>query len=369
MRMVYTNRCQSIHTTIEVYDFFSKQSSKTISNILTQVASYPENPRIPKILIQTKASHKIRVIYDLDQLHHILQSCNLSHMALPNNHSSNFDLINLIFILYNSTKIYNECFAIGTRLASWTTCRTRVNMQNRYTLNKEQSFVLRPEDLTKIIDTLQNSKLNLDYITAYCNDDVNRHFDSLCEFLRYANAKGKEINSLHIHFGSTERDRSVLILFLSQRLFSVINVTISAPNHIYYTLRDEMDDIFSGIRPLYHFFAHATYAVLVNFFLFLIYFGLIVLWFDGFIKSDFVKTLFNVENSEFIRLIGYIISLGLTGLVSYCSFRVYHYLFPKGVFAIGQGASRYKSQQEILKWVVYAFIPLLLTAFIKLVFF
>ena len=87
-------------------------------------------------------------------------------------------------------------------------------MQSQYTLEKDQPFILRPEGLTKLINTLQNKKLILDGITAYCKDDASRHFDSLCEFVGYENAKRKEIRSLHIHFKSTEGDQRVTILFM-----------------------------------------------------------------------------------------------------------------------------------------------------------
>ena len=45
-------------------------------------------------------------------------------------------------------------------------------MESRYSQSKEQAFILRPEDLKKLISILQKRELNLESITADCKDDV-----------------------------------------------------------------------------------------------------------------------------------------------------------------------------------------------------
>ena len=56
-------------------------------------------------------------------------------------------------------------------------------MESLYSHSKQQAFILRPESLEKLTNTLQNRGLNLENITANCKDNVSRRFKLLDEFL------------------------------------------------------------------------------------------------------------------------------------------------------------------------------------------
>ena len=66
---------------------------------------------------------------------------------------------------------------------------------------------------------------------------------------------------------------------------------------------------------------------------------------------EFIKTLFNIEKSN--RISEYIIQAVFTIITAIPLFYSYvpivRYLLPRGVFAIGQGASRFEFQQKVFE--------------------
>ena len=116
------------------------------------------------------------------------------------------------------------------------------------------------------------------------------------------------------------------------------------------------------MRPWYNFLRSTISTLLVGIFG-IIVLVVFVLWFHKFIQSLF-NIEFNIENNEFIPYVGHI-TLILVIIFIYPAIRVYNYFFPSGIFAIGQGASRFDFQQKLLKWIVGT-VPIL--GILKLIF-
>ena len=233
-------------------------------------------------------------------------------------------------------------------------------MEIRYDQNKRQAFILRPENLKKLINTLQNRELNLKNISIDCRDNISRKFNFLDDCLGYENAKGKEINSIHIHFESTDYNQRVSIHFMAETVWSFIGVSIDVSDSIFHNLKGEIDDVLSGMCSWYHFLTHPICSFLAGGSVVIIFFLFILIWF-----YKYIQTLFNIENGTYLMVMIPVLAswIGIANI----SIRIYHYFFPGGVFAIGQGASRFEFQQKVLKGIIGILVSILVGSVVKLV--
>ena len=240
-------------------------------------------------------------------------------------------------------------------------------MQSFYTQREKQpSFILRPCTLKKLFDTFQNYEMKAVEINAICRGSILHKFESLDELLQYENPKSNEIVGIDLFFISTDPDQESLAKLRLVGGFggAMMDLSIDASSDRILTLKKNINDIFSGIRTRYHFLTPSTIALLTG-----LSSGLLIsivchLW-----AFELIKTLFNIEKSN--KISEYIIQLALFVVtvipLLYTYVPIVSYLLPRGVFAIGQGASRFEFQQKVLKWVIGIFTSISLAIIMKLV--
>ena len=238
-------------------------------------------------------------------------------------------------------------------------------MQSFYIQNEKLPFILNPHTLKKLINIFQNHEMKVVNIEALCSGYILHKFESLDELLQYENPKNNEILAIDLFFISTNPDQegSAKLNFIGGFGGSIVKMSIEASNNYILPLKKNIDDVLSGIRPRYHFLTPSRLALLIGFSL-----GILLVIVGQLWVYEFIKTLFNIEKSNKISeyIIQAVLSIIILIPISYFSAPVISYLFPRGVFAIGQGASRFEFQQKVLKWIIGIFTSILLAIFISL---
>lgn len=221
-------------------------------------------------------------------------------------------------------------------------------MNVNYSEELSQAFVVGPDELKKLVDLLQE-RIGKVSISADCIDKIQREFTTVKDLIDYENPKLKRI--CRIYLSAREGfEKSATITFRDSSPFSGgISLSITAREDVVLRLKDKMLDIVAGTRPWYNLLARfdsATLTGLVFYFLFFLI---------GIILSTFIAFKFGLisDSKEEMELGDQLEALiFLTSIIFpivYFAFlsKLLEWLFPLGVFIIGQGKSRFKN----LKWV------------------
>jgi hypothetical protein len=222
-----------------------------------------------------------------------------------------------------------------------------------YTTDLQYAFVASPDALKKLATLLNNRVGNLT-IRADCADDASREFTSIRELLAYENAKPKEIR--RIHFSARSDDftkRASIDLFGSQ--WRGISVDYHARDDVISRLRTDTLDIIEGMRPWYSPVHRVDFVSLGFFAYFVLWFGLLAL----IAMNIFPESDSNPQSSPRSRAIAQLIIFGSIGLLFVSGIMLNRFrdsVFPRAVFMIGQGHSRFKQLEKFQWGGVIAFV-------------
>ena len=221
-----------------------------------------------------------------------------------------------------------------------------------YSDELKHAFVVSPADLKKIVELLEKriGKVN---ISVDCVDKIERKFNTVKDLVAYENSKSKRISRLHLRFLADDHSKSATIVFRDPFWpLEAVSIDIIGREDVVSRLKENVLDVLSGMRPWYNWIARVN--LLITFTIVLIFLFIILtifIFFEWIPVSDSAPSNSGIVKGNAISiLIPLSTLLCLLGLHRFRGF-----LFPKIVFAIGQGESRFKLLEKIRWGVVISF--------------
>ena len=208
----------------------------------------------------------------------------------------------------------------------------------------KSAFVLRSDAVNRVWAILE-STIGSVAATARCADNARREFGSLSQLLAFDNAKAKEIRSLQFSARSKDFKRRGGVTFGDWG--DTISVTLSAQeDDEILQVREELKDVTDGTRAWYSLISRIDVPI-----------GLIVsmfvLWLVGSLAiGESSEPRRGLELGQAALLAAQV--LGVAGALCFFGWvlwRLHARYFPRAFFALGQGAERYKVDDN-MRWVV-----------------
>ena len=229
-------------------------------------------------------------------------------------------------------------------------------MNVNYSEELSQAFVVGPDELKKLVELLQN-RIGKVSISADCIDKIQREFTTVKDLIDYENPKSKRI--CRIYLSAREGfEKSATIAFRDSSSFSGgVSLSITAREDVVLRLKDKMLDIVAGTRPWYNLLAHSDLATPTGF-VFYFLFLLVVIVLSTFIAFKFGLISDSKEGMEFEdQLRSFILLTCIIFPIVYFTFfsKLLKWLFPSGVFTIGQGESQFETLKRVQWGVVISF--------------
>lgn len=219
-------------------------------------------------------------------------------------------------------------------------------MSIEYSKQMQCAFVIGVCQLKTLTKLLQDSVGDIVLSTSY-EDGITREFKTIDDLIAIQNPKSRKIHRIELNAKSDKFLKSARINFESKNILT-ISVKIDVDEDALPKVRNDLQDIIEGMRPWYDVLSRypVPYSLGVSAFIAF----LIPLIFKEHVLS--IGNKLNVESAgEAVSLILYLSVM----VFMYPLYKLFSNCFPHGVFAIGQGISRYNR----LKWfhgIIAAFI-------------
>ncbi len=223
-----------------------------------------------------------------------------------------------------------------------------------------QAFVLTGTDLKNLHTHLQRWVTNFSF-DIMCHDSLTREFSTLDELLRFENPPKKDVKTLRIRAHSDDHQNRVLIT-LDRDSSRNVYIYIEGNEESAVAMNDSIEEALTAVKPWYSQLAGINiYIVLLAIVLvpsatvvFLVALGLVKLT---------AAPSFGLVASVTSIMKG--LALGMMPLVfGFVLHKIQSKVFPMGVFAIGQGAKRYRDKEIVRTIVVVAFFISLVSSII-----
>ena len=230
-------------------------------------------------------------------------------------------------------------------------------MNVSYSKDFPHAFVVGPDELKKLVELLQK-RIGKVGIHADCADDLSREFKTLKDLITYENPKPKEIRSIRLNARSDDYSKSATIVFrMPPRHSSGISIDITGREDVVSRLKEEILDIIVGIRPWYGVmyrinFVNPVWVVLgillvVGILLTFSFLFLALGWMPAVPEANRKDLVSRLRSIRTVLLIPQVIFF----VIAVFSNKILKSFFPKAVFTIGQGKSRFEHQEKV-RWVV-----------------
>ena len=210
-----------------------------------------------------------------------------------------------------------------------------------------ESFVLDEEQVRSLAKILQNC-VGESSISAACADDATRSFESVDKLLEYENARSRRIISLSLYsraekYTPEETSIGIDITCSTNPTWRTTHISVSVKGVEEWasiTMR-QLDEVVAGSRPWYSWISKIN--------AFLLWGPFAVTLFVPFVQAELIPSP--------ITIWGLITLGGLSFWPAWGAAYAIRYLFPSGVFLIGQEKARHKTKERV-RWMV---IPLAIT--------
>jgi len=243
------------------------------------------------------------------------------------------------------------------------------DMSVNYSEELSQAFVVGPEELKKLAELLQK-RIGEVSISADCTDKIQREFSTVEELIDYENPKSKRIGRIYLS-AREGFEKSSTIAFRDSSSFSEgVSISITASEDVVVQLKDKMLDIVAGTRPWYNLLARFDSATLTGFVFYLLLLVVVIIL-GTFIAFKFGFISDSKEEIEFGDQLEAVISVTsvIFSIVYFVYFpKLLKWIFPSGVFTIGQEKSRFETLKRVQWSVVIAFMVSLAAGVVLLIF-
>lgn len=227
-------------------------------------------------------------------------------------------------------------------------------MKGRYSEELSHAFVVRPDELKKLVELLQKRIGKVD-ISADCVDKIEREFDTLKELITYENSKSKRIRRIHLSARSDNYSKSATIVFRDSFLMGV-SINVNGREDVVSRLKEDILDIVAGMRSWYGVIHRVNffYVFLISWLILLIirilsYISALALKFKWVPVDEILTSLAALPQGWLAILAILLIVLGIF------SNNLRDFFFPPIIFAIGQGEARFKRKEQLQWGIVITF--------------
>jgi hypothetical protein len=227
-------------------------------------------------------------------------------------------------------------------------------MDSSKTVAKKQAFVLSPNELRLIHDLFPQAARIVIKIT--CKDEILRNYKSLEEFLEFENPPQKEITDLFFMALSEDASNTTTVHLRNSEGASIVLILKGQEEYVTTTL-SKLEDRLSSMKPWYA--SIARHSATVVFLLAQVPFirQLIKTHNSSYTLSNLVS---DVSRTPLPQLFLYAILLVILAIIMAFLFnlvdRARKYIFPMGVFAIGQGVNRHQNREILRGLVILGFV-------------
>ena len=230
-------------------------------------------------------------------------------------------------------------------------------MNVNYSEELPQAFVVGPDELKKLVELLQK-RIGEVSISADCIDKIQRKFSTVKELIDYENSKLKRICRIYLSAQSDDYSKSATIAFRDSSSFSGgVSLSITAREDVVLRLKDKILDIVEGTRQWYNLITRFFDVANIKHWIVYILFVFLIVILIGFLAFKFGLISDDKEGIEFRNQVTVFITFPSVIFLIVCfTFlpKPFKWLFPSGVFTIGQEKSRFKSLQRV-QGVITAF--------------
>ncbi len=227
----------------------------------------------------------------------------------------------------------------------------------RKKLDRYLPFVLEGSDLFKLEGILQQ----FGPVTCWmrCEDGITRKLE-VREILKYENPPDAQIRSIELAAGGPGLGGILAparIEFAASHLENVQG-HLQGPEADVFSVSGRLDAVLAGLKPWYAWLSmrEALFFLFPYIVFFLVLNGLVALWVLGWIDAS--QLLSGARPVYAAWLMGLALAFGVI------LDKVRGYLFPRSVFAIGQGANRYRRRHFIRVGIIIAFLVNLLAGLV-----
>ncbi len=236
-------------------------------------------------------------------------------------------------------------------------------MGSHYSVELSQALVVGEDELKKLAD-LRSERIGQLEVWADCADDVSRTFKNVNELLAFENVRGKEIRRLHLSARSDDFEKRARIDFSGSRWPGIV-LDFVGRDDVVSRLRTGVFDLVGGTLPWYAWLHRVDYGFVAILACFLTWFGSLTAVAFKWIPVDGSKEQ-NPSGSALAQLMvfGWFGVLLATGILLN---RFRNSVFPRAVFLIGQGKSRFQHLERIQWGIVIAFIVSISAGLVTLV--
>ena len=123
-------------------------------------------------------------------------------------------------------------------------------MNVHYFKKLPHAFVVRPDELKKLVELFQNHVGKVD-ISVKCADGFSREFKTVEELIGYENPKSKEIRYIRLNARSDNYSKSAAVDFAGSLFQRGVSIDFEACEELVFLLRDKTQSIVEGMRPWY----------------------------------------------------------------------------------------------------------------------
>ena len=225
-------------------------------------------------------------------------------------------------------------------------------MNVHYSDELKQAFVVRPDHLKKLVELLQKH-IGKVYISTDCVDKIKRDFETVEDLIGYENPKSKRISRLHLRARSNDDSKSATIVFRAPLWFQEpVSIDVIGREDVVSILKEQVLDVLSGMCPWYSRIASADLLTIIGVGCWILLFiSSIAVLFEWIPVADSPSSDSKNVKGEAFAIVFCLITL----LAIWSFYQLRGFLFPKLVFTIGQGESRFRLLEKVRWGVVITF--------------
>jgi len=218
---------------------------------------------------------------------------------------------------------------------------------------KTQAFILTPQELKRIRTLFPDD--GTIQITIKCRDDVERKYNTVEDFLQFENPPDKQITELLFLSKSQDLRNRTTIRLKNVNPYRYHNLFTAYEGDEAYVLEvsDKLRDRFSSMKPWYNWIAqHGAFLIICLLGIYNIARVIRLGSQSSYTLSNLVSDIASATLSRVsLFLVGIIVLSVFVLLFYWLLVKGVLYVFPMGVFAIGQGTKRHE-HRDIWRTVV-----------------
>ena len=223
-------------------------------------------------------------------------------------------------------------------------------MDVHYSDKLKHAFVIRDSELKKLTRLLQD-RIGKVHISVDCVDGFSREFNTLKDLIAYENSKSKRIHRIRLRAQSDDFSKSATIAFCDSSWFKKeVSLDVNGREDVVSRLKEGILDVIAGMRPWYNVIARVNFFIAVPIECLTLYFIAVIA--VEFKSVSLIDSPVSHSTSSWNRIA--IMPLSVLGAYSLELLR--GYLFPKIVFVIGQGESRFRLLEKVRWGVIIALL-------------